>query len=79
MFTEKFEKEAGVVSAIGKGLAAGAKASSFNPLNGAAKMKDWSKVTGAAHNIGALGKQYAPALAGAAVAGRLSKSDSQQQ
>jgi hypothetical protein len=79
MFTQSFEKiSVSVLSAVGKGLASGAKAASFNPLKGAAKMRDWSKVTGAAHNAGALAKQYAPVLTGAALLGRATKSDSPQ-
>jgi hypothetical protein len=79
MFTNSFEKKSGMLSAVGKGLASGASKASFNPLKGAVQLKNWGTVTGAAHNVGALGKQYGPSLAGAALIGRATKSDNQQQ
>lgn len=78
MFSKHFEKQANVLSAIGKGLASGASKASWNPTQAMSKMKDWGKVTGAAHNIGALAKQYGPSAAGIFAAGRLSKDSGNQ-
>ena len=78
MFTGNFEKNSGVISAIGKGLASGAAKASFNPLAATAKLKPWNKITGIAHNVGALGKQYAPAAGAAFLAGRATADNKQQ-